>query len=56
MLSDEDKLKMSKIKKKMRRKVGGVLGEGWGQPWEHSVLVADVGPSPGGGAQSSPLT
>lgn len=54
VLSDEDKLKMSKIKKKMRRKVGGVLGEGWGQPWEHSVLVADVGPSPGGGGTEQP--
>ena len=33
VLSDEDKLKMSKIKKKMRRKVGVVPGEGYGQCW-----------------------
>lgn len=49
VLSDEDKLKMSKIKKKMRRKVrvavGGKQGEGWGQFWGYSMSRSPVGPS-----------
>lgn len=49
VLSDEDKLKMSKIKKKMRRKVrvavGRKQGEGWGQFWGYSMSRSPVGPS-----------
>lgn len=53
VLSDEDKLKMSKIKKKMRRKVRAVPGEGRAALGPLH-LVADTEPSPAAGHRAAP--